>query len=202
MTYSDMAARPPIYAYPLVSWGSIWAGVATAVALGLMLSVLGASIGASAFSPYDMSQAQGRAFTLGGGLWVAFANLVALQVGGFVAARSSRYPDHMKGMMQGLAVWAVTTVIAVILAGSILRSGLGGAADFAAYHTGAMDGSGAMSDRDLADAAQAAKHATAAFAWWAFATMALGLVGAVAGGRLGSAHPAWPDRLRYDAAKF
>jgi hypothetical protein len=43
------------------------------------------------------------------------------------------------------------------------------------------------------------QDAAAMIAWWAFASMVLGGVGAVAGGRLGSAHPDWHARDRVEA---
>ena len=42
----------------------------------------------------------------------------------------------------------------------------------------------------------AVQDATALTAWWAFAMMVLGAVGAIAGGKLGSDHPDWHERER------
>jgi hypothetical protein len=203
MTVETVTTRPAIYTYSLISWGSVWAGVAVAIALGVLLTILGAAIGATAFNPYDLSRAQAQALTIGGGLWIIFSNLVALQVGGFVAARTARAPDHMKGMMQGLAVWAVAVVASLALAGFSLSGGFasGGsdmAADASAANAaaGAVERMPALTPSEAAETARMAKRGAEALAWWTFAAMTLGAVGALAGGRIGSEHPPWPDRPR------
>ena len=225
MTVETTLVRRPVYAYPLISWGPVLAGAAVAIALGALFAVLGVAIGATYFSPYNLER-DAKMITVGGGLWIVFANLVALQVGGFIAARSSRFADHTNGMFQGLAVWAVTLIAAMLLAGSSLSSGMQGAAidqaeqSNAGAATAAMDNTAAVNppnpgapalagpsaaagrdldeptDAEMAQMAQAAKSTTEAIAWWAFAALALGALGAMAGGRLGAAHPAWPDRPR------
>lgn len=197
MPTQTVAVRPSIYSYPLVSWPSVLAGVAVAIALGALLNVLGAAIGASAFNPFGPAGSQARALTIGGGLWLAFANLVALQVGGFVAARASQYPDYNRGMLQGLVVWALATIIALILVGPMMAAGAMNAAINAPDVAAAANATaGGLSQGDVAAAAEAGKHAAAVFAWWAFATLLLGLIGAVAGGRIGAEHPVWVDRPR------
>ena len=130
MTVETTLVRKPVYAYPLISWGPVLAGAAVAIALGALFAVLGVAIGATYFSPYNLER-DAKMITVGGGLWIVFANLVALQVGGFIAARSSRFADHTNGMFQGLAVWAVTLIAAMLLAGSSLSSGMQGAASAA-----------------------------------------------------------------------
>lgn len=192
MPVETVVVQPTIYRYPLVSWPSVLAGTAVAIAIGIMLNVLGAAIGASAVNPLGAAAPQARALTIGAGLWLAFSNLVALQVGGFIAARSAPYPDYNRGMMQGLTVWALGTIVTLALTGSMLARGMMDASD----PNIAAAASGAMSPDDMAAAAVAAKHAAAVLAWWMFATIVLGLLGAVAGGRIGAEHPAWAERPR------
>ncbi len=208
-----MAAEPMSgrhYAHPLISWGAVIAGVVVAVALGAALSILGVAIGAAAFNPFDMSAEQTTALTVGGGLWIAFANLVALQVGAYVAARAASHDDHYNGMLQGLMVWALAFVVALWLAGagiSMSATGLlSGAAEQPgmisefvddAESTAAQATDAAPADPATAEAADDAADATSVLAWWGFLTMALGAIGAIAGGRLGARHPAWESRPRH-----
>lgn len=192
MPVEAVVVQPAIYRYPLISWSSVLAGTAVAIAIGVMLNLLGAAIGASAVNPFAAAAPQAKALTIGAGLWLAFSNLVALQVGGFIAARSAAYPDHNRGMMQGLTVWALGTIVTVVLTGSLLSRGMMQAADPDLIAAA----SGAMTPADMAAAAEAAKHAAEVLAWWMFATVVLGLIGAVAGGRIGAEHPAWIDRPR------
>ena len=189
-----------VYAHPLISWGAVIAGVVVAVALGALLNMLGLAIGATAANPWTMDSGDAKAFTLGGGLWLAFSSAVALQVGAFIAARAAKYPDHHKGLFQGLAVWGVAFVLAFAGIGSSVGGVLhGGDVAATAYATAADDASGPdgrVSDADAKAAAEQAADATASIAWWGVATMVLGTVGAIAGGRLGARHPVWHRRVR------
>ena len=200
---SDLAPsefHEDVYAHPLISWGAVIAGVVVAVALGALLNMLGLAIGATAANPWTMDSGDAKAFTIGGGLWLAFSSAVALQVGAFIAARAAKYPDHHKGLFQGLAVWGVAFVLAFAGIGSSVGGVLhGGDAAATAYATAADDVSGPdgkISDADAKAAAEQAADATASLAWWGVATMVLGAVGAIAGGRLGARHPVWHRRVR------
>ena len=97
---------PHPYSHPLIDWGSAIAGTLVAIAIGFVLLLLGAAIGATAMNPWQGVSEQAPTWSIGGGLWVIFSNLVALQVGAFVAVRAARWPDHHSGMLQGLVVWA------------------------------------------------------------------------------------------------
>jgi len=189
-----------VYEHPLISWGAVIAGVVVAVALGALLNMLGLAIGATAANPWTMDSGDAKALTLGGGLWLAFSSAVALQVGAFIAARAARYPDHHKGLFQGLAVWGVAFVLAFAGIGSSVGGVLhGGDAAATAYATAADDVSGPdgkVSDADAKAAAEQTADVTATLAWWGVATMILGAVGAIAGGRLGARHPVWHRRVR------
>ncbi len=204
MTMETRVLQRPVYVYPLISWAAVLAGAAVALALGALLAVLGVAIGATTFSPYHLAR-DAKVITLGGGLWVLFANLVAMQVGGFVAARTSRFSDHTNGVLQGLSVWAVALIAAMVLAGSSVSAGLGGAeaSAMAAPNPTASADAATGDDQDqpltpaqIAQIAQQAKTTTETLAWWAFAALAFGAIGAMAGGRIGSDHPPWVDRPR------
>ena len=177
---SDLAPsefHEDVYAHPLISWGAVIAGVVVAIALGFLLNMLGLAIGATAANPWTMDSGDAKAFSLGGGLWVAFSSAVALQVGGYIAARAAKYPDHHKGLFQGLAVWGVAFVLAFAGIGSSVGGVLrGGDVAATAYATSA--------------------DVTASLAWWGVATMLLGAVGAIAGGRIGARRPVWHRRAR------
>jgi hypothetical protein len=163
--------------------------------------MLGLAIGATAANPWTMDSGDAKGLTLGGGLWVAFSNAVALQVGAYIAARAAKYPDHHKGLFQGLAVWAWLSCWlspAWVRAWAVSCA----AADTAAtaYATAADDASvpadGRVSEADAKAAAEQTGDVLATLAWWGVATMLMGAVGAVAGGRLGARHPVWHRRAR------
>lgn len=182
------------YAHPLISWGGVFAGVVVAIALGALLNLVGLAIGATIANPFRMTDAGAAGLTLGGGLWVVFANAFALQVGAFVAARAAKYPDHHKGALIGLTVWGLAFLVAL--------GGVGGGASAGSLLTSAQASietardDDRVTETDVKAAADAARKVTAALAWWGAASMALGAIGAIAGGYLGSQHPQWHRRER------
>lgn len=204
MALEPVAVRPVPhpYSHPLVDWGSVIAGTLVAIALGFVFLVLGVAIGATAINPWQGASEQAPAWTIGGGLWIIFSNLVALQVGAFVAVRASRWPDHHSGMLQGLIVWALAFTVAAAVLGFGVTSVLSGAtisqaSDAAVNAAQAATGEATGATPQLTPAeTDAVQDAAALTAWWAFATLVLGAVGAIAGGKLGSDHPDWHERER------
>jgi hypothetical protein len=190
------AARP--YTHPLVDWGAAIAGTVIAVAIGFTLLLLGVAIGATAMNPWAGASEQAPAWTIGGGLWLIFSNLVALQVGAFFAARAARWPDHHGGVLQGLVVWGLAFALAAGVLGFGVASVLGGVdasrvVDAAQMTTGeATNAAETLSPAEV----DAVQDATAMTAWWAVGAMVLGAIGAMAGGRLGAQHPDWHARDR------
>lgn len=200
---APLAAR--VYSHPLVDWGAVIAGTLIAIGIGFTLLVLGVAIGATAMNPWQGASEQAPGWTVGGGLWVIFSNLAALQVGAFFAARAARWPDHHSGMLQGLVVWALAFTVAAGVLGFGVAGVLAGtdgmtieetarrAVDAAQIATGEATGAAETLTPAQVDALQ---DATAMTAWWAVGAMALGAVGAVAGGRLGAQHPDWHAKGR------
>ena len=200
-------SAPQVYSHPLIDWGAAVAGSLIAITIGFVLAILGVAVGASALNPWQGASEQAQAWTIAGGLYLAFSNLVALQLGAFVAARAARWPDHHDGMLQGLVVWALSfTVAAAVLGlgigglftdGTSVREAAGAAVGAAQAATGEATGAAPQLTPAETDAVQ---DAAAMTAWWAFATLVLGAVGAVAGGKLGSDHPNWHSRDRMSRA--
>ncbi|MGE0740637.1 MAG: hypothetical protein AB7O98_04780 [Hyphomonadaceae bacterium] len=189
------------YAHPLIQWPTVAAGAVAAIAIGFLLNMLGLAIGASAFNPYEVN-AQDETISIGGGLYVMFAQLVAFQVAAYIAARGARYPDHFGGLLTGFMVWAFAVFVAVVLAtwastGASSSDALtSGVAETIGELSDATDGQGANAG-DLATADDTA-DAIAAISWWTVGALAFGLAGAVAGGWLGAHHPNWEGRPRLD----
>lgn len=191
------------YAHPLIQWPTILAGAVAAIAIGFLLNVLGLAIGAASFNPYEINS-QDETISIGGGLYVMFAQLVAFQISAYIASRSARYPDHFGGLLTGFMVWAFAVAVAVAIAsfaagqavsGDALPSGV---AETIGELSDATDGQGA-NPADLATAEDTA-DALAAISWWTVGALSLGLAGAIAGGWLGSHHPKWETRPRLDDA--
>lgn len=197
--------RHPLHS--LISWPAVIAGAIVAVAVGAMLNLLGVALGASAFDPHNGGDGSG--FTAAAGMWMAFANALALFVGGAVATRAAKHADHHKGALHGLAVWALAFLLAITIASA---AGAGGVAAILGGDARDGDvGETVVSDRyptsrviegELIEPAplpapvqtEEAADTTAMLALWGFLTMLIGAIAAIFGGLYGSRNHRWIDK--------
>jgi hypothetical protein len=113
-----------------VRWGPVWAGLITAIASFVLLTVAAVAIGAQAVD----SGADGDAAGMAGGIASAVIALAAFFVGGFVAARTAGVIGRGYGALNGFLVWALGVVIILALAAFGLGSLFGASGDlFAQY---------------------------------------------------------------------
>ncbi|GAB3251893.1 hypothetical protein [Chitinimonas naiadis] len=116
-----------------VSWGAVLAGAAAAAALSLILLILGFGLGLSAVSPWSYSATAIGASTI---VWLAFTQLAASGIGGYLAGRlrvkwAALHGDEVffRDTAHGLLAWAVASLFtAAVLAGAV-RVLLGGAVE-------------------------------------------------------------------------
>ena len=198
-------------AHTLISWPAVIAGAVVAVAVGAMLNLLGVALGASTFNPYDFDGGNVSEFTAAAGLWMAFANAIALFAGGAVATRAAKYADHHKGALHGLAVWALAFLLAITVASAAGAGGVaavlgGDARDGEVGETLPGDGfapSRVVEGELIAPVpapapapvrTEEAADTTAMLALWGFLTMLIGAVAAVLGGVYGGRRHRWIDR--------
>jgi hypothetical protein len=106
----DVEVRPT----DLVRWGPVLAGLFSALATLVTLSVLGLAIGFTSYDPGD----PGRAFGIGAGIWGAISALLSFLVGGFIAGRTAAFSGRSSGIMNGAMVWFVTIPLLIYLLGS------------------------------------------------------------------------------------
>ncbi|GMU04425.1 hypothetical protein [Corallococcus caeni] len=112
----------PGSAYKL-SWGAIFGGTFVALGVWILLSTLGLALGLSSVNPANASSAKSAGiFT---GIWSVIVPLVALFVGGLVAARSAGIVDKAGGAMHGAVLWGLTTIAGVVVLGMVLSNLLG-----------------------------------------------------------------------------
>lgn len=145
-----------------VSWGSVFGGVMTVLAISILLSVLGTSIGLYMLDPLADHPASGIGTTVG--IWSAVALIISMIAGGFVAGKLA----GVDGMIHGFLVWATTLIFAAIVgvmltigaakltvnalgavssvagniisgAGSVVGSGISALSDQAKEHFGDID---------------------------------------------------------------
>ncbi len=206
--YINDPIRHPLHT--LISWPAVIAGGIVAVAVGAMLNLLGVALGASAFNPYEFGGGDAEGFTAAAGMWMAFANAVALFIGAAVATRAAKYADHHKGALHGLAVWALAFLLAITIASA---AGAGGAAALIGGESAGSDGRSAVTDIAPASrviegelvapvvvqpsapaVAEDVADTTAMLALWGFLTMLIGAIAAIFGGLYGGRNHRWIEK--------
>ena len=105
-----------------VSWGAVIAGAIVAIAVGALLSVLGVAIGATTIDTLERTTPDAGTLGLAGGIWATFAALLAMGIGGYVAARLSGTTSNQDGILHGLTVWGVALLLGTAVAASSLAS--------------------------------------------------------------------------------
>ncbi|HEY4136346.1 MAG TPA: hypothetical protein VGO34_14155 [Alphaproteobacteria bacterium] len=139
-----------------VSWGAVIAGAIVAIAVGALLSVLGVAVGATTIDAVERASPSAGTLGLASGIWATFAALLAMGIGGYVAARLSGTTSNQDGILHGLTVWALALLLGTAVAASSLASiagvavrGAGAAVGGVAVAAGATAG-GAASKFDPA----------------------------------------------------
>ncbi len=110
-----------------ISWGSIFAGVAMALAVQFLLNLLGVGIGAAVLDPATPDNPEATTFSIMGGIWFVVAGIIASFVGGYIASRLSGRPSNTTGGYHGLTTWAVTTLVVLYLLTTSVGALVGGA---------------------------------------------------------------------------
>jgi len=110
----------------LVSWGAIIAGLFFVITVSWLLFLLGSAVGISIADASDM-EAIGKGFGLGAAIWIVLSGIISFFLGSWVAARLSGRPDDNDGMLHGLTLWSVATVVMLVLGswgiGSVIHAG-------------------------------------------------------------------------------
>jgi hypothetical protein len=148
-----------------ISWGAIFGGTLVALGVWLLLHTLGLAAGLTAIDPNNPRSLRGVG--IGTGIWSIVAPLIALFVGGYVAARSAGVLERGLGALHGAVLWGLTTVAGAAGLGLMLAS---------VVNVGVQ-----VSPDDLT----AAAHTTGKALWGVFFALLLGLVSAAAGGLTG-----------------
>ena len=137
-----------------VSWGSIIAGVVTVMAVSLLLTTLGSSLGFSMLSPQsdDVINGSGKAVLI----WSVISIVLSLACGGFVAGRLA----GADGIIHGFLSWATSLLIASVLG----FAAAGGILHMAESAVGAAASATGSAVSGLGNAAAKASGATAGIA--------------------------------------
>lgn len=176
-----------------VRWGPILSGLVVALATQLVLSALGAAIGASflAGSGAPRSNAPGVGTSVG--IWSIISLLIALFIGSWVTARASGPMNRNTALLNGAILWATT----LALGSWLLASGVAGAFGIAASNAGEVinqvqQGSVNVPDNPPNVTAQQTRNlaGNAAEGLWSFVIGSLlGLAAALGGSAAGARSP-------------
>ncbi len=126
-----------------LSWGGIIAGVFAAVAMQLLLNLLGIGIGASSINATQGNQ-PGQGMAIGAVIWFVLSWILSLAVGAWTACQFSSHGDRRTGALQGFVVWAVSTVVVIYLLSTAAGNLIGGTASVIG-RTASLVGAGAKS---------------------------------------------------------
>ncbi len=92
-----------------ISWGAVLGGAVAALALWAMLYSLGLALGLSAVDANDPGSLRSSGvFT---GVWGLVSPLIALFIGGMIAGAAARVTSKTGGVVHGLVMWGVTTLV-------------------------------------------------------------------------------------------
>jgi hypothetical protein len=106
-----------------IRWGPIIAGVVTAFAVLLFLTVLGIALGISALSGGNDNDPQ--TWGTAAGIWGGLSLLVAFFFGGWMAARAAATLSDSDGPLNGFITGAATLLLLLWLATTALTGALG-----------------------------------------------------------------------------
>jgi hypothetical protein len=127
-----------------VSWGAILAGAFAAAALSFILIILGFGLGFSAVSPWSGSGASAETIGVSTIVWLAFTQIAASAIGGYMAGRlrvkwAATHGDevYFRDTAHGFLAWAVASLATAALLTSAIGGVLSGGAKVAGA-TGAV----------------------------------------------------------------
>lgn len=123
----NTASTPPV-AYPAstptgpqrfntawVSWAAVIAGVLVSMAVHIGLIELCVSAGLALYEPLE-SGSSGPAITTGTVIAIGICGLISIFLGGWVAGRMKRHGNRIEAAVHGSLVWALSSVLTVVLA--------------------------------------------------------------------------------------
>ncbi len=110
-----------------LSWGAIFAGVVIAIAVQVVLGILGAGIGLTMVDPVEGTTPGAAGFGIGAGIYWLITTVLALGAGGYAAARVAGVHERFDALVHGLVVWGVTLIVTLYLLTSAVGGIIGGA---------------------------------------------------------------------------
>ena len=98
-----------------ISWGAVIAGAVVAVATTLLLSLLGAAMGAGSIHALDTTSTDLANYGTGAAIWEIINLALSMAFGGYVAARLSGTHSHLDAELHGVTMWGVAVLLGSVL---------------------------------------------------------------------------------------
>lgn len=111
--------------FPWISWGAVFAGLASGMGTYLLLALLGLAAELTAINP-QAAEPVGKAPIITG-IWTSISLVLSAFVGGYVAARMSGLSRMADGILHGLVAWSVSTLVFAFIVTTSIGSIIGGA---------------------------------------------------------------------------
>lgn len=130
-SYDQSTANPAVdtrtHLRNSVSWGAIFAGVATAAVVQVLLNLLGVGIGASSLDAANLSDnPSASTFSTSAAIWIGITALIASFLGGIVAGRLCGTSDNNTARWHGFVSWAAATLLMFYLLTTAVGGIIGG----------------------------------------------------------------------------
>jgi len=125
--YVENAELTPPSLTRRVSWGAIFAGFFVTMVIQLMLTLLGAAVGAASLEPFREPHS-GQKVAIASGIWLLASGLISIWVGACVAGRLCGGPQRADGLIHGIVAWSVSTCATLALLATTLGAAIGGTA--------------------------------------------------------------------------
>lgn len=129
-TFADRVSR--------ISWGAIIAGGLTALAISVLLNLLGVGIGLSTIDPLQEANPLDGLGT-GTIIWWFLSNIFALFGGGLVAGRMAGFPSKADGGLHGFLAWGLYATVSFYFLASFVGGVVSGIAGTASSLFGGDD---------------------------------------------------------------
>jgi ElaB/YqjD/DUF883 family membrane-anchored ribosome-binding protein len=144
-----------------VSWGAVLAGVVFALAIQLIVNMIGVGVGAATIDPGTADNPTTGTFSMIAGLWWLLSGIMGALLGGYAAGRLAGVPKESTAGWHGLIAWAATTLVVIYLLSSAVGSVLGGAfSTVTAGVSGAANAAGAAAQANPSGANSALSSIT------------------------------------------
>ena len=110
-----------------ISWAAIIAGVILVIATQLLLSMIGIGVGLGMVDPTAGGTPGAGNFGIGAGVWWLVSSLIALAFGAYAASWLAGLDNRFSGVLHGLVIWGISTLLTFYLLTSAVGGLIGGA---------------------------------------------------------------------------